>query len=116
MESLEIVKKAVKAMEDKKAYNISVIDISKISVIGDYFIISEGSNRNQIQAISDNVSEELAKEKVFAKQTEGYANANWILLDYGDVIMHIFDPESHNFYDLERIWRDGEQIPLESLK
>lgn len=106
----EIAKIAVAALEDKKAEDIHIIDISEISSIGDYFIIANGNNRSQIQALADNVEEQLSKEGLHPKQIEGYNKANWILLDYRDVIIHIFDKESRTYYDIERIWRDGNII------
>ena len=106
----EMAKLAVNALEDKKAENIQVIDISSVSVLGDYFIIANGTNRNQIQALSDNVEETLGRAGYNPKQIEGYNTANWVLLDYRDVIIHIFDPDSRSYYDLERIWRDGRLI------
>lgn len=112
MTSLEITKKAVAALEDKKAINVKVIDISQVSVIADYFIIASGSNINQVQALSDNVLDELAKSDIHPNQTEGYNTANWILMDYNDVIIHIFNQEDRLFYDLERIWRDGKAVEL----
>ena len=96
---------AIAALEEKKASDIRVIDISEVSVLADYFIIANGSNRPQIQALSDEVSEKM----------EGYENANWILLDFGDVIVHIFNQENRLLYDLERIWRDGKQVNPEEL-
>lgn len=116
MNSLETARLAIEALEDKKAEDIRVIDISEVSVIADYFIIAGGSNRSQIQALSDNVEEKLGKSGVYAKQIEGYQTANWVLLDFGDVIVHIFDKENRLLYDLERIWRDGKQVDLDSLK
>ena len=107
---------AVKCLEDKKAENIQVIDISEISVLGDYFIIANGSNRNQIQAMSDHVEETLGRAGFTPKQIEGYNNANWVLLDFRDVIIHIFDPDTRSYYDLERIWRDGKAVDIEELK
>ena len=107
MESKEMVKIAINALEEKKAENIRVIDISKVSVLADYFIIAEGKNRNQIQALTDSVEKDLGKAGVAPKQIEGYDSANWILMDYADIIVHIFDNENRLFYDLERIWRDG---------
>lgn len=112
MTSKELAKIAVKAMDDKKCENIKVIDISSISSIGDYFIIGNGDNINQVHAISDNVDEMLAKEQYFPKQVEGYQNGNWILMDYGDIIIHIFDKENRVFYNLERIWKDGKEVEL----
>lgn len=112
MTALEITKRAVAALEDKKAINVKVIDISEISVIADYFIIAGGTNKNQVQAVSDNVLSELSKEGIEPKQTEGYNTANWILMDYTDVIIHVFNQEDRLFYDLERIWRDGRAVEL----
>lgn len=111
-----MAKLAIQALEDKKAEDIKVIDISEVSVIADYFIIANGTNRSQIQAMSDNVEETLGRVGYPLKQIEGYQNANWVLLDFNDVIIHIFDKENRLFYDLERIWRDGKRIETESLK
>lgn len=110
MNSKELTKLAIEALEDKKAEDIQVIDISEVSVIADYFIIASGSNRSQIQAMSDNVEEALGRAGTPAKQIEGYNTANWILLDFCDIIVHVFDKENRLFYDLERIWRDGKKI------
>lgn len=115
MNSKEIARLAIEALEDKKAEDIKVIDISEVSVIADYFIIAGGSNRSQIQALCDNVDEKLGRAGYPAKQTEGYDTANWILLDFGDIIIHIFDKENRLLYDLERIWRDGKQIDIKEL-
>ncbi|MBO5227924.1 MAG: ribosome silencing factor [Lachnospiraceae bacterium] len=115
MTSREIAKIASLAIDDKKGMNIKIIDISKISVLADYFIIASGSNRNQVQAIADNVQEELFKAGHECKQVEGYQTANWILLDYGDIIIHVFSDEDRLFYDLERIWRDGQSIEMADL-
>lgn len=103
------------ALEDKKAEDIQIINISEISYMADYFIIANGSNINQVHALSDNVCEELIKAGLQIKATEGYQSGNWILLDYGDIIIHIFDKESRSFYDLERIWKDGKIIDLDTL-
>ena len=106
-QSKEMARLAYQAMEDKKARDIRIIDISEISVLADYFLIASGSNKNQVQAMVDNVQEELHKAGFVPKQVEGYNSANWILLDYGDIIIHVFDEYIRRFYDLERIWRDG---------
>lgn len=115
MNSNKIAKLAITALEDKKAEDIKVIDISEVSVIADYFIIANGTNRSQIQTLSDHVEEILGKEGVPLRQVEGYDNANWVLLDFHDVIIHIFDKENRLFYDLERIWRDGKMIESAEL-
>ena len=106
---------ACEAMEDKKAQDIKIIDIEKVSTLADYFIIASGTNRNQVQAMADSVSETLGRAGVEPKQMEGYQTANWILLDYRDVVIHIFDEENRLFYDLERIWRDGVLVDREAF-
>ena len=115
-EPREMADIAVKALEEKKAIDIKIIDISHISTLADYFIIASGSNRSQVQAMADAVDEALDKMGVHARSTEGYQNANWILLDYGDIVVHLFDEETRLFYDLERIWRDGRVISPETLE
>ena len=90
----EMVLLAVNALEDKKAEDICIIDISEISVLADYFIIAGGNNSSQIQAMSDAVDEKLGKAGYPLKQIEGYNSANWILQDFGDIIVHIFDNEN----------------------
>ncbi len=115
MDSREKAKMIVKALDDKKGKDIKVIDIGDISVIADYFIIADGSNINQVQAMANNVEEVLGKEKVHPKQIEGYRSGNWILMDYHDVIVHIFMEEDRLFYDLERIWRDGKDVSIANL-
>ena len=116
LKSKEMVKLAVQALEDKKGEDIKVIDITEVSVLADYFIIASGTNKNQVQALVDNVDETLGRAGYEAKQMEGYATANWVLLDYNDIIVHVFDSENRLFYDLERIWRDGKLISPENLE
>ena len=107
---------AIRALEDKKAEDIRVIDISEVSVLADYFIIAGGTNKTQIQTLCDNVLETLGRAGYPERQTEGYNTANWILMDFGDVIVHIFDKENRLLYDLERIWRDGRQVDVRSFE
>ncbi len=109
----EMVEISVKALEDKKAEDIKVIDISQISVLADYFIIASGTNKSQIQALCDAVEEKLGRAGHPLKQMEGYDNANWVLLDFGDIIVHVFDRENRLFYDLERIWCDGKTVDIQ---
>ncbi len=115
MEAKEMTKLAIRALEDKKAQDIKVIDISEISTVADYFIIASGKNRSQIQAMCDYVVETMENAGVLNNQTVGYQCGNWILMDYGDIIVHIFDKENRLFYDLERIWRDGKEISPEEF-
>ena len=114
--SLEMVKLAKTALEDKKAGDIKVIDISGVSVLADYFIIADGSNVNQVQAMVENVDEVLGRAGYECKQMEGYGTGGWILMDYGDIIVHAFCREDRLFYDLERIWRDGKVLDESELK
>ena len=106
----ECLKTIYKALDDKKAEDIQIIDIHEVSYMADYFVIANGTNINQVHALCDNVSEEMAKLKMLTKQTEGYTSGNWVLMDYGDIIIHIFDKESRSYYDLERIWKDGKIV------
>lgn len=113
--SKEMVKIAVDALEDRKGENIEILDISEVSSLGDYFIIASGKNRPQIQAMADMVEEKLGRAGYEKKDIEGYESAFWILQDFGDIIVHIFDEENRIFYDLERIWRDGKKITVDEL-
>ncbi len=103
----DYVKKVCAALEEKKAEDIKVIDISHISVIADYFIVASGNNQNQLQAMQDEVDKVLYQNGIHAKQIEGNRNSTWILMDYGDFIVHLFSSEDRLFYNLERIWKDG---------
>ena len=116
MTSKELAKLACDALDDKKALEIKVINIENVSTLADYFIIASGTNHNQVQAMADNVDETLGRAGYETKQIEGYQNANWILMDYRDIVIHIFDEENRLFYDLERIWRDGTVVEVEDLK
>ena len=112
--SKEMLKIAHSALEEKKAEEINIIDISEVSVIADYFIIASGTNTNQLQALVDNVEEKLYKAGYEPRQVEGH-NTNWVLLDYNDIIVHVFSKEDRLFYDLERIWRDGKVINIDEI-
>ncbi len=111
----EIVKIAYKALDDKKAEDIKIIDIGDISVIADYFVIANGTNSSQVEAMVDQVTDELAKQGIHPARVEGIRSSGWILMDFNDVVIHIFSKEDRLFYDLERIWRDGKVVEPESL-
>lgn len=113
--SQKMAKIAYDAAIDKKGEDIRLLDISGVSVLADYFVIVSGANDNQVQAIADNIEEELYKSGYTPRQIEGRSNGGWILMDYQDIIVHIFDKENRLFYDLERIWRDGKDISPETL-
>lgn len=106
----EMARLAFDALDEKKAEDIRIIDISNVSIIADYFIIANGSSVNQVHALIDNVEEKLGKAGYEPKQIEGYQTGSWVLLDYSDIIIHIFDRDNRLFYDLERIWRDGRAV------
>lgn len=101
------------AIDDKKGVNTRILDISAITTISDYFIVTSGNNYNQVRAIADNVEEELLKKHgMRPERVEGYNNGEWILLDYIDYVIHVFDREQRLFYDIERIWSDGKEIEV----
>ena len=109
------LKTIVDALENKKAEELQLIDIREVSTIADYFVITNGTNMSQIQALADNVEEKLAINGIHPRSVEGYNTANWIQMDYNDILVHIFDKESSGFYDLERKWRDGKDIDEKSI-
>ena len=102
-----VVNIAVQAAENKKALDVRVLDISEVSIIADYFIICSGRSGTQVQAIVENIQEELKKSGMLALRREGFREANWVLLDYGDVIIHVFQGVEREFYNLERLWGDA---------
>lgn len=115
MQTIDLVKKIVEALEDKKAEDITVLDIGEVSSIADYFIIANGNNANQLTAMEDAVDEAMYINGVHQKQVEGTGNSTWILMDYQDIIVHLFSKEDRQFYDLDRIWRDGKVVDVHSL-
>lgn len=115
-QSKDMAKIALAALEDKKGEDIRIIEIGDISVIADYLVIANGTNASQVQALADNVEECLKRQGYTPKAIEGIRNASWILMDYGDVIVHVFSQEDRLFYDLERIWRDGKTITKDDLE
>ena len=114
-QSKEMARIAYNALSDKKGEDIKIIDITGISVLADYFIIANGNSDSQVNALVDHVEEELHKAGYPLKQREGQASGSWVLLDFGDIIVHVFDRENRLFYDLERIWKDGKDISVEEL-
>jgi ribosome-associated protein len=103
---------ALNAASDKKALDLVVLDLREIATFTDYFVIASGTNERQVQAISDEVFEKLKKAGSPAARVEGYKTAEWILLDYGDFIVHVFDDKARKFYDLERLWRESKRVDL----
>lgn len=111
-QSMNMVKIIYDALADKKGEDIRVIDISEISVLSDYFVITNGNSDSQVNALVENVTEKMHKAGYTLKQQEGGRSGAWVLLDFGDVIVHIFDKESRAFYNLERVWNDGKKVEM----
>ena len=100
------------ALEEKKGEDVRILDFSEVSVLADYFIIANGTSNNQVKALVDNVEEKMAKAGYELKQSEGNGTCTWVLLDYEDIIVHVFDKDNRLFYNLERIWSDGKRVEL----
>jgi len=115
MTSREQTELICKALDDKKALDIQVIDIHDISVLADYFVIASAENGNQLLAMQDAADEAMYKNGINAKQIEGNSKSTWILMDYEDVIVHLFSKEDRVFYNLERIWKDGKQMTFDEF-
>ena len=104
---------AARAASERKAVEMVALDIRKIASFAEYFLICSGTSTRQVQAIADEVLEKMREERgARPLHTEGYETATWILLDYGDMIVHVFTEESRQFYQLERLWRDAERVEL----
>ena len=110
--SRELAEIAVKALDSKKGKEIRLIRIDKITTLTEYFVICTGTSNTQINALGDEVEKELTLAGEEPLHREGYRGGTWVLLDYGSVIVHVFTPEAHDFYDLEHLWADGEPIDI----
>ena len=112
LETEEAVMIAARAASEKKATDIVALDLRQVASFTEFFLICEGANQRQVKAISDGIEEELRKAGKRPLHVEGYSSAEWILLDYGDFIAHVFSAASRRFYDLERLWRDAKRIEI----
>ena len=107
------VKLAIKCAADKKAFDMVALDLRSIASFTEFFIIATGANQRQVQAIADEINEQLKKQLgTKPVRIEGYNSADWVLLDYGDFVVHIFNGEARDFYDLARLWRDARRVEL----
>ncbi|MFI3209706.1 MAG: ribosome silencing factor [Peptostreptococcaceae bacterium] len=111
----QITKVIYDAIDDKLGKDISIINIGSTSSLCDYFVIASGSSQRQVKAIADNVEDELTKCDIEPRGKEGYDSQNWVLLDYGDVMVHVFDEESREFYNLEKLWQDAPFVDVDTL-
>ena len=109
-----LAEKIAKLLEDKKAQDVNVIDVEGKSPICDYFVIASGNSNTQVKALCTHLEEELEKDNIRPKHIEGYAGATWILMDYGDVIVHIFYYETREFYSLEDMWEKAQNAQIEA--
>lgn len=116
MTSLETARLAVKSLCSKKGLDIRLIKIQDISSIADYFVIATGTSNTQVKALADDVEYRLDKAGISVSHIEGYRSDSWILLDYVDVIVHVFSEEARDYYSLERLWQDGEQIDISDIE
>lgn len=118
MTSLELATKIAKLLDSKKATDIRVMKIKEISSLGDYFVLASANNSTLVQSLVDEVDFALGKEGVQPRRIEGYASAKWVLMDYADVIVHVFYSETREFYSLERLWSDAkiEEINFEGAE
>lgn len=115
MTALEISREAVKLLDSKKAADIKVLEIKGISSLGDYFVVASGSSTTQVKAMADELEFRLKEQGVTPKRVEGYQSAAWIVLDYYDVIIHLFYEETRQFYSLERLWSDAPLLDISDL-
>ena len=110
----ELALLAARALSDKKGAQIQVLEIGDLTTLADYFVLATGSSNTQINALVDNVEKVLHEEaEEEPLHREGYRGGTWVLLDYGSVIVHVFTPEAHDFYDLEHLWADAKELPAE---
>ena len=112
MTSKELAGKIVKILDSKKALDIRVIGISDLTIIADFFVLATGTSNTQVKALADEVEYQLKQQDIMPNRIEGYNSSSWILVDYGNVVVHIFQKDTRDFYSLERLWADGEQIDI----
>lgn len=116
MTSKELALCAAEILSDKKATDIKVLEIKELTGIGDYFVICSATSGRHVKALCDEVEEKMKEHTSIPVRSEGYVSANWLLMDYGTVIIHIFDKETLEFYDLERLWADAPKLDLSFLE
>ena len=114
--SEKMLKIAYQALDEKKAADISVIDSAEVSSLADYYVITNGENSSHVQALVENVQEKMYRAGYACKSLEGFRAANWVLMDYGDIVVNVFSREDRRWFDLERIWRDGKFLDENAVK
>lgn len=114
-DSITIAKNIAKLLDSKKAENIKLLDVNELTMVADYFLIATGNSGTQLKALCDYVEEEMEKENIIKLHKEGYSGASWILLGYEGVLVHLFLPETRDFYDLEHVWQDAPSIDISDV-
>ena len=112
MTSLELAKEIAKILDSKKGVEITAISVKDLTIISDYFVIASGTSSTQVKALADAVEMKLKEQGVAPNKIEGHRSNTWILMDYGTVIVHVFLNETRDFYQLERLWADGEKVDI----
>ena len=112
----EIALKVAKILDEKKARDIKIIYVNKQTIIADYFVIAAGTSRTQVNALADEVEYKLGLEGIDPTKVEGRGQGTWVLLDFDSVLVHVFNPQSREYYNLEKLWADGEEIPFEATE
>ena len=115
MESLALAKTAAAILDTKKANHLNVVRITNVSSLGDYFVIASGTGNTHVHALADELEEKLKELGTAPYRVEGYRSNSWIILDYETVVVHLFTPEAREFYDLDRLWADGEKVDLKDI-
>ncbi len=113
MNTLEIAKQAAKILDDKKAHKISLLKIRDLTVMADYLVIAHGTSSTHVKSLADDLEFLLKEQGIAPLRKEGFNTKNWFIIDYGNVIAHVFSEQAREFYDLEHLWADGENIPLD---
>lgn len=112
MDSKELALQIAERLDNKKATRVKVLRVHDLTVMADYFVIASGTSSTHVRSLADEVEFMLKEQGILPLHTEGFHTQNWFVLDYANVIVHVFDPEARDFYDLEHLWADGEDVPL----
>lgn len=113
MEGIELLQDIANACDDKRAENIIALDMNQVSLIADYFLICHGNNERQVQAIARAIKETAEEKELSVHRMEGFEQARWVLVDLGDIVCHVFHQDERTYYNLERLWGDAKEIPIQ---
>ncbi len=108
----EVLKKIIRTLDSKKAEDVTAIKITNLTILADYFVIANGTSTTHARTLAEEVEYQLSQEGIEPNRTEGYNGSNWVILDYGDIVVHVFYKETRDYYQLERLWSDGEMIDI----